>query len=251
VSETVHTENPGSATALADPPGPPPVAPGAVAAGAPEPPKKRSGVVAAIVAGLIAIVLLAAVVYLVVATTGNKGNGASTARRSAFESAMHKASVAAAYPGGPVALTSVTASGSHRFSATFTPAEVAAILNTLTFESDSAGIQISLRNVTLGVPEPGTARLSAAVTANGGTYAGSVTLPLSYAGGQVSSSGATDLSIEGISGNAGQKAQVSTALVRFFNAYLAAAPGLTIDTASIGADGVTVTGSAPDSLSYP
>ncbi len=41
------------------------------------------------------------------------------------------------------------------------------------------------------------------------------------------------------------------ALIDYFNAYLAAAPGLTIESASIGADGVSVTGTAPDSITFP
>ncbi len=48
-----------------------------------------------------------------------------------------------------------------------------------------------------------------------------------------------------------QKAQVGGALVDYFNAYLSAASGLTVESASIGADGVTVTGTAPDSLTFP
>ncbi len=89
------------------------------------------------------------------------------------------------------------------------------------------------------------------MTANGGSYSGSVTLPLTYSAGRVNSTGVTALSVEGVLGNDGQKAQVGGALLDYFNAYLAAAPGLTIESASIGADGVTVTGTAPDSLAFP
>ncbi len=251
MSETAPTDNTGAtATALAEPPVPPTTPPTAAASGTPEPRRKHTGVIIAIVASIVALVFVVAVV-LIVRGSGSSDAARAAATAAAYESAMKKAGVTAAYPGAPVAVEDITPTGSHPFSATFSPAEVAALLNTFPYESDAAGIRILLQRVSVAIPEAGTAKLNASLTANGGTYSGSVTLPLSFSGGQLSSTGVTALSAEGIPGNDGQKAQVGGALVDYFNAYLAAAPGLTIESASIGADGVTVKGTAPDSLAFP
>lgn len=252
VPEITPAENSGGpATALADPPQPPNTPPGAVASGTPEPRRRHTGLIVAIVLSLLAIGLLALVVFVVLgARDGGSGANAS-ATKASYESAMRKAGVTAAYPGRPVALTGVTPRGSHPFSATFSADEIAALFNTFPYESDVAGARIALRNIALALPGPGTAQLAASVTANGGTYSGAVTLPLAFSAGRITSTGATALTVEGINGSDGQRAQAGSALVGYFNAYLAAAPGLTIESASITADGVTVTGTAPDSLTLP
>lgn len=250
--ETTPSENTsGSATALAEPPQPPTTPPGAVASGTPAPRRKRTGLILAIVLSLVAIVFVGVVVFLVM-NSGSGGSAVTTAEtNAAFDSAMKKAGVNAAYPGTTVALTDIKPTGSHPFSATFTAGEVAALFNTFPYESDIAGTRVSLQRVTLAIPASGSVQIDAAVTANSGTYSGSVELPLTFAGGSVDSPGATSLSVEGIPGSSGQKAQVTGALVSYFNAYLSAAPGLTIESATLTADGVTVTGTAPDSLAYP
>jgi hypothetical protein len=69
--------------------------------------------------------------------------------------------------------------------------------------------------------------------------------------GEVRSSGVTALTVEGITPNDAQKSQVSDALVMYANSILGAAPGLKVHTAIIEADGVHVTGTAPDSITYP
>lgn len=247
---TAREAGAGPATALAEPPQPPTTPPGAVAGGAPRPRRKRTGLVIGIVAALVAAAFLAVVVYLVLGSM-RATDGSAARTRADFAKAMKKAGVKAAYPGQPVALTSVVPSGSHPFSATFTAGEIAALLNTFRFESDVAGMRISLGRVRASVPEPGSAKLSAMVTANGGTYSGTVELPLSYSAGGISSPGVSVLTVEGISANEGQKAQVGGALVDYFNEYLSAAPGLSVELAAITADGVRVTGTAPDSLAYP
>ena len=170
--DTTPAENPaGPATALAEPPAPPPTTPpGAIAAGTPKPRGSRTGVIAAIVLSILAFVLL--VVVVVIVTRSRGGSTGGTVNLTAYESAMQKAGGTAPYPGKPVDLTSVKASGSHPFTATFTADEIAALLNTFPYEYDSAGMKLSLRNVALTVPAAGTARLAASVTLNGGTYVG-------------------------------------------------------------------------------
>ena len=249
--ETTPAENTvGPATALADPPQPPDAPPGTrVGAAMPEPRRKRTGLIIAIVSAVVALAFVGVVVLLVMNSRSN-GTADAAARQAAYESAMQKAGVTASYPGQPVELTSIKPTGSHEFAATFSPEEVAALVNTFVYESDVAGTRISLRNVRASLPAPGVADLKASVTANGGTYSGAVTLPLVYESGRFSTTGVTALNAEGVPGNDAQKSQVGGALVDYFNAYLAAAPGLAIESASIGADGVTVAGTAPDSLAF-
>ncbi len=241
----------GTATALAEPPRPPTVPPGVNAAGeAPRPRPSRTGVVVAVVVVLIALALLGVVGYLIKSAM-SPAVSSTSGQMSAFASAMQKAGVRAEFPVAPIELDGVRASGSHPFSATFTAEEIAALLNTFPYTSNGAGINIGVRDVSLKIPNVGSVQLSARVTANGATYSGSVTAPASYAQGHIITPGATKLSVQGIPGSAAQKAQVSDALATYFNAYLSAAPGLHVDAARIYANGFGVTGTAPDTISYP
>lgn len=248
----VHSEEPdepGTATALAEPPRVPPVPPSRNATGeAPRPRPKRTGTVVAVVVAIIALLFIAVVVYLISTQTTHSGDAAS---RAAFESAMKKAGVQATFPAQPVDVTTLKATGSHPFSATFTAEELAALVNAYPYTSDVAGLSINLRNASMEFPAPGVIKMTANVTANGGTYSGTVTAPASFSAGQISTAGVTDLSVEGISGNDAQKTQVGDALVTYANAYLAAAPGLAIQSARITAAGLEVKGTAPDSISAP
>ncbi len=211
----------------------------------------RTAIIVTTVLALTAVAFLALVVYIVVTVRSSPGATSNASSRPAFESAMRKAGVDAAYPGSPVDITAVTAEGSHPFSATFTAEEIAALLNAFRFESDSAGTRIMMERVRADIPAAGTGHLKAAVSVNGATYSGSVTLPLTFENGRVRSPGVTELTVEGIPANDGQKGQVGGALVEYSNAFLAAAPRLTVQSAAITPEGVAVTGVAPDSLSYP
>ena len=245
-----------TATAVAAPPAPPARTPTSTT-GAPGPDRKRkhTGAIVAIVLSVIAIALIGVGVWLVVSAKSNSANASrmsAAATQSAFASAMKKAGVTAAYPtSAPVELTTVKSTGSHPFSATFTPDELAALISTFSYTADVAGMQIAIPSATVRFPSPGVASLDARVKANGGDYSGSVTIPVAYANGSVTSGGATDLTVEGIPANSAQKAQVTDALVLYANSVLHAAPGLAVDSAAITADGLSVTGSAPDSITYP
>ena len=193
--------------------------------------------------------MVAIVLYLVFGRTGPAPTAAAT--RSSFVSAMRKAGVKAAVPAAPTPLTTVRSTGSHPFSATFTADEVAALLNTFPCTASVAGVQIAMQGASISISAPGSVKFSAKVAVNGGTYIGAATLPVSFSGGQIASTGATALSVEGLPGSDAQRTQVTDALTTYFNAYLSAAPGLHIDSARVLADGVSVKGTAPDSLSYP
>jgi len=250
---TSETDGAGAPTAVATPPAPP-AKPPVTGTEMPDGDRRRNrrAGVWALVAVLVAVLMVGGLVWLVLSSIHGNGSADSAARQAAFTSAMKKAGVQATYPAtAPVDLTTVVAKGHHAFSATFTPEEVAALLNTFSYTASVAGMEISLSRVTVGFPAPGTIQLDAQVSANGNAYSGSVTAPAVYASGQVYSTGATDLTVEGIGANSGQKSQVSSALVLYANKLLSEAPGLTVDTAAIQADGLHVSGSAPDSLSYP
>ena len=253
---TPQTDAGNGAAAVAAPPAPP-AQPPLSGTGTPgrEPGRVPRGAIVAVVVALIALLLLGVVVWLVFAARGGSGGHAragSLAVQTPFASAMQKAGVKASYPAkAPVSLTGVVATGSHQFTATFTPDEIAALIDTFSYTADVAGMQISMSNATMTFPSPGTVHLAANVTANGGSYSGELTAPVTYSAGEIRSSGVTELSVEGISANAAQKGQVSDALVLYANSLLSAAPGLTIESASIEGDGLHVSGVAPDSLAYP
>jgi len=218
-----------------------------------EPPRPRgqhASVFAAVILGTFALLVLGLVAILLLSRNG--GPATSTATEStAFRSAMRKAEVVADFPSRPVVLASVRAVGSHSFSATLTPHELAALLNAFAFESDVAGIRLQLSDTRIEIPEAGSVKLHTTGTANGAAYGGSVTLPAAFANDRIESPGATALAVEGIPGSAGQRAQVGSALVAHFNAWIAAAPGLRIESARIDVGGFVVEGTAPDRLAYP
>ena len=251
---TAETPSDRSATAVATPPAPPAAPPAtATAMHDPEPRRKHTGAWIAVVVAALAVLMLGGVVWLVIWSLHGGGTATnSPAVQSAFASAMKKAGVSASYPtAAPVDLTTVKATGSHHFSATFTGDEVSALLDTFSYSAETAGMQVSISRATIAFPAPGTIRLDGQINANGGSYAGAVVAPVTYSAGAVHSTGATTLSVEGIAVSAGQRATASGALVDYANSLLGAAPGLVIDTATITAGGVSVTGTAPDSIGYP
>ena len=253
-SNTTETDGPGTATAVATPPAPPakpPVA-GTETPGGDGRKHRRTGVWV-LVSVAIALLMVGGLVWLVMSSIHGRGSVTdSAAVQAAFASAMKKAGVSAAYPAAaPVGLTTVIATGSHPFSATFTPEEIGALLDTFSYKASVAGMEISIAQATVAFPSPATIQLDAQVSANGSNYSGSLVAPVTYANGQVGSSGATKLTVEGIGANDAQKSQVTDALVLYANSLLAAAPGLKVDSATIEADGLHVSGTAPDSLSYP
>lgn len=181
---------------------------------------------------------------------GDSGGQDPAAIKTAYESAMSKAGVTAPYPAEPVELTSVVPSGAHPFSATFTAEEVAALLSTFPLTVDVDGTSVMLRAVSMGFPEAGTARLRTRVSVQDKTYSAVVVAPVVYEAGTVRSPGATSATAEGFTLSKSQRAQLTGAVITYANEYLSSAPGLTIDTAEITADGMVVTGTAPNSLEF-
>lgn len=240
-----------SPVALAEPPAPPSGPPKAPAATgeAPRPGGGRFGIGALIALVVLAVAMLGVVVWLVLGALNNRPVD-DRATQAAFESAMRKAGTQADYPGEPIDLKAVRPTGSHSFSATFTPDEVAALVNTFRFTSDVGGTQIAVRDLRLEFPAEDTVRAKASVMANGSTYSGDATLDVRFETGRFKSAGVSALTVEGINANEGQKALVADALINYANNYLKNAPGLTLVSVKVTSGGAAVSGMAPDALTY-
>ncbi|MEI7815225.1 MAG: hypothetical protein WCJ13_10625 [Coriobacteriia bacterium] len=243
-------ENPATATALAEPPAPP-GAPPVTAAGVSPAPKRRRWI-GWVIGIVIAVIVIGSLVGLVVWA---RGRGASSSDfsiyRPGFESAMLKTKTTATFPGAPVELGGVSATGSHSFQATFTAEEITALVNVFRWTTDIQGTSVAVSGAQIGFPSAGNASLSATVKLNNSAYSGTLEGPVAYTGGTLTSPGATKVLAEGIPIGGDRATQATNMLLVYLNAYLAAAPGLTVDSADITASGVTVKGTAPDSLALP
>jgi hypothetical protein len=202
-----------------------------------------------IVSAVIVVGVLAGVVVWAL------GRGARPADFSAykpgFDSAMTKAGTKAAFPGAPVELSGVSATGSHPFEATFSADEITSLVNVFKWTTDIQGTPVAVSGVTVGFPSAGTASLDAVVKLNGSSYSGTLEGPVEYQSGTITSTGATKVVAEGFTVSGDRATQATNMLLVYLNAYLRAAPGLKVDKAAVTADGVTVSGTAPDSLTLP
>jgi len=237
--------------ATAEPPAKPP-APPATATAAPGPgPKRRRGgcwLIALVVVGL---AVLGVGLWWLLAKPGQTAAPAPAASASAFESAMAKAGVKT--PGAPqkaVDLAAVQALGSHPFSATFTPEELSALANAFPHEVAVGNTAVSLSSIQVKAAPGGGLALSATVSAGGTSYSGTVSGDVAVQDGYVVATGPLTVDAQGFTLPESQAQNVTSLLLAYVNGYLAAAPGLTITTATVTADGVHVTGKAPDSISY-
>ena len=203
---------------------------------------------------IVTVVFVGIVVGTVVWALGRPDVSAldEAAMRTAFASAMAKASVEATYPAdAPIALTSVQAEGEHPFSATFTAEELTALLSAFSYSTVVNGSEATVQNATVRLAGPDALGLSGSVSADGNTYSATMVGPVAYSMGSVTSTGITSANVEGITLDAQQREQLTVAVVDYLNAYLANAPGLRIGSARVTASGVVVTGAAPDRLTYP
>lgn len=243
-------DTPATATALAEPPNPP-GAPPATATGASPAPKRRRWI--GWMVGIIsAIVVIGALVGVVLWARG-RGTAPSdfSAYRSGFESAMGKAGTQASFPGTPLDLSEVSATGSHPFAAIFTADEITALVNVFPWTTEIQGASVAVSSVRVGFPSAGTASLRARVKLNGSSYSGVLEGPIEYQAAAIASTGDAKVVAEGFPISGDRAAQATDMLLVYLNAYLSAAPGLSVDRAEVTASGVSVSGSAPDSLSLP
>ena len=168
-----------------------------------------------------------------------------------FDSAMAKAGTKATFPGAPVELDQVQPTGGHPFSATFTAEEITALVNVFRWTTEIQSTSVAVSGVGVTFPAAGTARLKASAKVQGNTYSGSLEGPAEFENGSITSSGATKVLAEGFPISGDRAKQATDMLLLYLNAYLDAAPGLTVYSATITADGVEVSGEAPDSITLP
>ncbi|HEY5540576.1 MAG TPA: hypothetical protein VIL41_03875 [Coriobacteriia bacterium] len=236
----------GVATAL---PPQPPSAPPRTAAAAPEPGRKRRGGCWLIVLVLVALAALGLGLWWLLAKPGRTASPAPAS--TAFDTAMKKAGVSTpGAPPAPLDLANLKTRGVHSFEATFTPEELGALANAFPHEVTVGNSKVSLRRVSLALVPGGGLALSGTASAGGTSYSGTVSGPVAFEDGHVVAAGPLSLDAQGLTIPAAQTQSAAQLLLAYVNGYLAAAPGLKIASASVGADGVHVTGTAPDTIAY-
>lgn len=240
---------PATATALAEPPGPPRTP--STATATPPPPRRRRWI--AWVAGLLGLAIVTGALVGVVVWAGRRSSTTAdfSAYRGGFESAMAKAGTTATFPAAPVELESVAVSGSHSFEATFTAEEVTALVNVFPWTTQIQGTSVAVSGARVGFPSAGNASLRARVRLNDSSYSGTVEGPVGFEMGAIRSPGATKVVAEGITVKGERASQAADMLLVYLNAYIEAAPGLSVYSAEVTDAGVRVTGAAPDTLTLP
>lgn len=233
-------------------------APGPTATGpdGPRPAKpKRSRRGLWIAVGVLAAVLVVGgLVGIVVWSLGQDNTPPSGAEllasyRTAWSSAMTKASVEASFPAEPVDVTALKAAGQHDFEATFTAEEITALVNVYRYAP--SGQAVTLQEVSVRFPGAGQAALSGSAEINGSSYSAELAGPTGFENGRIVPQGQISVSVEGF-GVGGERArQAVEAAFGYLNDFLNAAPGLTVESAEIKAEGLRVSGTAPEVLYNP
>lgn len=217
-------------------------------------PGKPRSRIAIVVGTIVALATIAGLVWLVLWSLRGDGDVDSQAyqrQRTAWESAMAKASVEATFPGGPVELDAVRAVGSHPFQATFTAEEIEALLAVYRYTARRQGDEVSFDRVSVLFPQPGRAALRGRITLNGTAYSAKASGPVEWADGVVVDRSAADVSVEGFDLSGSRKTDAIAAIEGYLDELLAAAPGLVVKEATVTADGVSVRGTAPVRLEHP
>lgn len=218
--------------------------------------RKQRTTVAVVFVSLFVIVGLVIGLALVVNANKPESRGAQVptydSYRTAWESAMAKASVEASFPAEPVALTDIRATGMHTFSATFTAEEISALLTMHTFAYEVNGDDVSLQLPKVTFPAEDTAEFDGYLVYGGTRYRARTTAPVTYEGSDVAiDAGGAELTVEGFNVGGDRRDQALDLVGDYLNALLAAAPQLTVENARIVYGGVEVDGMAPDSIEFP
>jgi hypothetical protein len=109
---------------------------------------------------------------------------------------------------------------------------------------------VQLKNVQLAAMND-VVRMNATVVSGGTSYTGQAQGKVAVEGGKLVALGPITISAEGVDLSGPQADAASSLLLQYGNGYLAAAPGLKVDTAEITPAGnIHVTGTAPDKISY-
>lgn len=216
-----------------------------------EPSARKRVPVGALLGILIGLAVIAALVWLVAWSLGREADMGPSfdENRTAWGSAMAKASVEATFPGGPVDVADIRAVGSRPFSATFSPAELQALLAVYRYRPQDAD-SVSLGSVAVSIPQPGWIALSGRIVLDGTAYSARARGPVSWDGGVRIDEGAASVSVEGFGLEGEQKRQALNAVEGYMTGLLSAAPGLVIKEATVSQQGIDVTGTAPVRLEH-
>lgn len=167
---------------------------------------------------------------------------------SPFASAMRKAGTTTpAEPTKPVPLTSLKATGSHPLDATFSYEELSALFNAFSYTPTSTPAQLA--HISLHIDAKGVLTLMNDPL-QGGTTVSVTRGRVTFRNGRVVAVAPfTFVAVPSLDRT--EVRQGTRDLVDFANAYLAAAPGLKVESATIGPEGVHVIGTAPDHITWP
>lgn len=168
--------------------------------------------------------------------------------RPAWESAMSKAAVEATFPAEPVRFAQLRYSGRHSFEATFTADEISALLSVYRHQVKMQGEEVELGSASVEFPTAGRVELTGLLLTGGSSYQAQVAAPVSFRMGNIRTPGLTSLVVEGFTVRGSRREQAERLLVEYFNRYIDAAPGLSVDSAAVVDGGLRVRGFAADSL---
>jgi hypothetical protein len=203
-------------------------------------------------AALAALLALAVggAVWWTLAASQRKAAHSAQVSTDAFASAMRKAGVTAPpAPDGRAPSQTLRVSGSHPFSATFTYPELTAVIRAFGPDANTAA-RMDVQVESLAAGSDGALRLTGRVSTGGSSYRGWVEGPVTLSAGHLSPAGAFTANVEGVGVSGAQAGQLANGVTQYFNRVLDSAKSLHVDAATIGPQGVTVTGSAPDSVSW-
>jgi hypothetical protein len=243
----VHPE---AGVATAEPPAPPSSPPTtSTAMPGPNPKRRRSWVVAGVVVAVVLIVLAALALFFwwqaqqPAPIAQHEANGA-------VESALRKARVdAPVIPATTIDLAQIKATGSHPFDATFTYDELVALLSTFTYLPQSArGVNFTVNSLVR--TGSGELKVYGDITSRGMSLRGWIQGPVKFSGGKIVPNGDFVANTNGLTVKGTQALRTALIAIAYLNAYLRAAPGLKVQSATITTAGIHVTGTAPDRISW-
>lgn len=206
-------------------------------------------IVGAVVGGLLLVALVGLVWWALAHRPAPPAERTDT-RRANWDSAMRKAGVEAVYPESPVRLDSLEPGGGrHSFDATFSGPELAALMNSYPLPRKTPNGEASLTGVILRFSADGAAHVSARGRVGGDSYSIAIDAPVAWQRGRIVSEGRASATVEGFPVPQSRIRQARALVLDYVNGYVAAAPGLEVESAEIESDGsVRVRGTAPGRL---
>ncbi len=159
---------------------------------------------------------------------------------------MKKAGVDADFPADPINLEQLDPRGRHSFEATFTAAEVTALINL--YRYGGSELPLSLESAAVQFPKADHATITGRASLGTSSYTAEVSGGFWYDDGSIVAFGPIEASVQGFRLTGSRRRQAVDQLLRYVNGMLDAAPGLTVLSAEVVKGGVMATGVAPDRL---